>query len=493
MSAHNLPKSSSPFSPILTPVITTISILLLNFIPCALGESFACSTPTSFNRIRFPEIVDVFNACPSHNLSLCMEFSGQVYEIHRLKPRNSHALSTVQSDCWVMRVNNCAGTIILQHNVTASRHLVAGCTAQDTNAQGTAPAFLDCTLTKPPDLDAVFKAASGYLLPAVFSELDTHALTKDDIAHPTEFVVVRDAIISVYHMCLGLSRQGVPSSAAFRLLSHARTLFAHEVRCNSHLVADYGRVIGIPRSYLAVYGSAVALLEAEAKRLGKWIDKPPILTSTQLVVDENHAKAVAEVPLNDDIPSSLLPSDGTRRMIQNVETESSTGQVAALMNALKSTELNTGNRKISTAFGKGISHEKQQEEQEVRRQRQFQDAKLDGMDEWRRQLSARTAAGQAHCDSDGPGKWKFIKVTKGSAVVTDADCCGLGCSEFDRHTTAVPFSTMGFRTHCCLMCNRATRCAPLLSGNTKAVLETAEIQMPFVVDVGRPPRVVMLF
>lgn len=437
------PPSAMPSSQtLLHPLLLLQLTIFLAPLPCSSGEVFKCSTPSSLKQ-RLPAILEIENICTSNNIVICLEFARSNYLIRSIKPSFVQTIPTVLHDCWIFRANSCNGEILLQHSVEGTRKISVGCSSLDTAAYNLLlpkSVSLDCTLTTVPRLVDAFNAALSYLTPADVPNISP--ATFITLHKPVQLLHRNDFLSVVYGISVILARHGVGLTPALSIFRHARALIWFLERCQAHLV---GASLTLPESYLAVYGAAVASLQAAALANGTWKTEVSGLSPAQWKQLEALQKSaanldVSEPSLDSVHPPSALVQSSARVLVLPTVTPVPVGRA-----------LQVGAVRVS-------QHE-----------------------------------GQKFCDKGGNGQWLFWRLSRSESPISKIDCCSQGCLLFGQISGGASFSTQAFAANCCLMCNWAIGCNNKISAHTKAVLEMAEIQTPAssITELSSPVRVMV--
>lgn len=390
---------------------------------------------------RLPVVLEVENVCETSAVSLCLEFSGSNYLIRTIYPRDIEVIPAVMEDCWVFRAGTCRDGILQQHSMMGNRKIIVGCTALSTQAFYVPlplSTSIDCTLTVVPPLSAVYAATFQYL------PLETRPLIDaqrqiDDEADPLAITSSDEVLSMLYTHAVLLARHGVHINKTMELFIHARALITYIHRCHPFLL---GRNLALPRSYLAVYGSAIAAFIANATASANWLDDIPHLTQAGLDTLELMRTAAIAVDTAEPFPDDLWPPASLVTV-----PSSSDGSVVVIRTKSQSTvsvKTKSSADKLNTS----------------------------------RQVTV--TEGQNFCDNLHPGgHWRFHRITRSNESLSAVDCCSRGCFTLEECSTTVAFAfTATFKENCCYVCNLANMCSDTAKPNLIAVRNMAEIHSP---------------
>lgn len=415
------------------PLILALAATLLL---CVLGE-YTCETPTDFQSQRLPAILEIENTCEDDSIAMCLEFSGSLYNVQELSPGQLTSFAGGLEDCWVFRKGNCNGATLLEHKVTGTRKLNIGCSVQDAAVNAVEierSMTIDCQLTNTPRLTDVFGAGKSALDGQVLEE----SIFSFDLEQPMLFINKTSLLEAIYDQSFSLVRSGADLFKAFNQFLHLRAVVEHTENCHADLVGETG-LIGIAKSYLALYGSSAANVQAETIFNETWITSPPALTNDQQEAYADLRMSAVAHPVDSDLPSWALPN-----MTHGIPVQPPPST------ALNATE--SGVRTIS------VTHN---------------------------HASARILSGQEFCNFDGNDRWRYYKLTPSSFSSSSLDCCSKACFVFDIFAI---LSMPSFLTSCCLGCNLFSCPITKFQAETQAVAELAEVQLPVLSTTTlRPP------
>lgn len=376
---------------------------------------------------------------------MCLEFDGTVYLIQNMDPTTLHTVPTVLEDCWVFRASDCTGETLLEHQVTGTRKLTIGCTKEATDANAVDVAMstpLDCSLTVTPKLSDVFNATMDIVPFELVPDVDDENF--EDVNMPTQFIEKDELLRGIYEMCFDLARHGVDVDSAFNIFKHVRAVLWHTQSCHSELV---GISVGFAQAYLALYGSAFAVLHASNEAAGTWLDIPDPLTPEQNASLQALIDHAIGIDIASELPSSAMPT--------TLHGLPATGNVT-----VRVVSRQAASPSPSTSASASPSPS-----------------------------PAQASPGENICNSQGVGKWKFHKMSKPHVPNSTLDCCSPACFAFGKATR---FITRPFTTNCCLSCNMGW-CSDVIPARTHAVMQIGEVQLPTDSTIAlSPPVKVML-
>ncbi|CDF34873.1 unnamed protein product [Chondrus crispus] len=338
-----------------------------------------------------------------------------------MNPTTVYTVPTALQDCWVFRASDCAGEILLEHEVTGTRKLTVGCTIEATDASAldvSNSTPLDCSLTITPNLADVFNATRDTLPAEIAADIDEEGFA--DINAPMQFVDKSELLRGIYEMCFDLARHGIDTNSAFSVFGHVRAVIWHTESCHPELV---GSTIGFAQAYLGLYGSAFALLHASNQVAGTWVENPIALTTEQEAAFQAIIDYAVDLDVSLDLPTAAIPTA--------LHGLPSNGNVTVRAPARKA------RRMPSIIRPSGLT-------------------------------------GEEICDFEHVGRWRFHKMSRFSVANSSMDCCSPACFTFGSISR---FITRPFTTNCCLSCNMAL-CSDVIPSRTLALMQVGEVQLP---------------